>query len=147
MASGYLGGESPYGLPNKVADEGVMIFNPLTEWTGGGYVSNPQDLVRWAKALYEGEVLASPSLADMLESGYRGEDAEDVYGLAVFIVDNELGRIIGHGGQFPGWRSSMYYHPEKQIAVALQVNQLDPDVHNVLRQELFKVLLECRPGV
>ena len=145
LAAGYMGEENVFRMPHKVADQGTMIFNPLTEWTGGGYVSSSRDLARWAKALYEGKLLDSPYLDELLESGYRGEDAENIYGLGVFIVDNELGRIIGHGGWFPGWRSSMYYHPETGIAVALQVNQYEPDVHNILRLELFRVVLDAVP--
>jgi D-alanyl-D-alanine carboxypeptidase len=141
LASGYLGGDTSWGLPEKMADEGSLVFNPRSEWTGGGYVSNPQDLVRWAKALYEGEALQSDYLGPMFESGYRGDDAHDIYGLGVFLVDNELGHLVGHGGLFPGWRSSMYYHPQKRVAVALQINQFEPDMHNVLRQELFATLL------
>lgn len=147
LAAGYLGSdEHDYRLPNKIADQGVVVFNTLTEWTGGGYISNSQDLVRWGRTLYRGEALETPYLDEMMSSGYRGEDAEDIYGICVFIVDNELGRIVGHGGQYPGWRSSMYYHPETGIAVALQVNQFEPDVHNILRQELFKTLLEVARG-
>ena len=50
--------------------------------------------------------------------------------------------MIGHGGWFPGWRSTMYYHTESGIAVAVQVNQDDPDVRNELRDSLFELLLE-----
>ena len=143
LAAGYMGGQpSPTGIPNKVADRGTLTFNPRSEWTGGGYVSNPSDLVIWAKALYEGRALRSPYLEDMLSSGYRGPDAEATYGITTFIVDNEVGRILGHGGQFPGYRSTMYYHPETRTAIAAQVNQFEPDVHNILRQELFEALLE-----
>ncbi len=143
LASGYLGSDdNVYQLPDKVADQGVVAFNMRTEWTGGGYISNSKDLARWGKALYEGSALATPYLEEMLSSGYRGDDAESIYGISVFLVDNELGHIIGHGGQFPGWRSSMYYHPKSGVSLALQVNQFEPDVHNVLRQELFKAVLE-----
>jgi D-alanyl-D-alanine carboxypeptidase len=142
LASGYMGTESPYGLPDKVSDQGVMSFSPHTEWTGGGYVSNSQDLARWAKIMYEERALPTPYLDVMLSSGYRGEDAHDIYGITVFIVDQDYGRILGHGGQYPGYRSSMYYHPETRLALALQVNQFEPDVHNILRDELFKALLE-----
>ena len=152
LAAGYLGSnDNAYSLPDKVADRGLVALNMLTEWTGGGYISNPRDLARWAKALYEDEALPDPYLEEMLSSGYRGEDAEATYGISVFIVDNEFGRIIGHGGQYPGWRSSMYYHPESRTALALQVNQFEPDVHNILRQELLGTVLRVleqsgRPG-
>ncbi len=146
LAAGYLGSaDNVYQLPNKVADEGTTFFNFRSEWTGGGYVSSASDLARWAKRMYEGRALETPYLDEMLSSGYRGDDAEATYGISVFQVDIDAGRIHGHGGLFPGWRSSMYYHPESGVAVALQLNQFEPDVRNLVRNELFRVTLDLLP--
>ncbi len=145
LAAGYLGGDDTFALPDKVADQGLITFNPRTEWTGGGYVSNPQDLARWAKLLYEGQAIAAPYQGEMFGSGYRGAGARDTYGIAVFLLDHQVGRLVGHGGRFPGWRSSMYYHASSRIAVAFQVNQYAPDVRDILLGELFRVLLDIAP--
>src|SRR5262249_19125105 len=60
LAAGYLSARNLFGLPAKITADGKLRYNPATEWTGGGLVSNPQDLVRWAKSLYEGRALGKP---------------------------------------------------------------------------------------
>ena len=37
-----------FALPDGRA---AFRFNPVSEWTGGGLATNPQDLVRWAREL------------------------------------------------------------------------------------------------
>ena len=38
LAPGHLGEDNAFALPAKTAEDGLMAFNPRTEWTGGGYV-------------------------------------------------------------------------------------------------------------
>ena len=80
----------------------------MTRMAAVGFISNPQDLVRWAKLLYEEKVPAKPSLEDLLTSGFRGESAERIYSLGVGISEAEFGLSYGHGGWFPGYRTSYY---------------------------------------
>ncbi len=141
LAPGHVGEDNPFSLPAKTAEGDVMAFSPQTEWTGGGYVSNSRDLARWAKILYEERALDGPYLEEMLNSGYRGEDAGATYGLGVYRAGSPHGELIGHGGWFPGWRSTMYYHRDSGIAVAVQFNQNDLDFRNQVRDVLFAVLL------
>ncbi len=102
--------------------DGAFRFNPASEWTGGGLATNPQDLVRWAKTLYEGNALRGPYLDDLL-SQPNTVDEETSYGLGVYIYDTPLGRAFGHGGWFPGYTARMLYFPEHRIAVAIQCNR------------------------
>ncbi len=67
LAAGYLETKNRFGLPSRVAgDDGSMRYNPATEWTGGGLYSNPQDLVRWAKLLYEGRAIDGDYVDELL---------------------------------------------------------------------------------
>ena len=144
LAPGHVEEGNPFNLPARTADGGLMAFNPRTEWTGGGYVSNSRDLARWARILYEERALDGPYLDEMLDSGYRGDDAGAIYGLGVFRLASKQGEFLGHGGWFPGWRSAMYYHRESGIAVAAQFNQNDFDARHAVIEELLAVLLEQR---
>jgi len=47
---------------------GVMTYNPVEEWTGGGLVSNSRDLAVWAKTLYEGRAMKGPYLKDLFHA-------------------------------------------------------------------------------
>jgi D-alanyl-D-alanine carboxypeptidase len=114
----------------------------LTEWTGGGLYNNPQDLVRWARALYEGKAMEGDYLSELLGSAVpTGADRPDQsYGLGVAISENPFGRAYGHSGFFPGYLSFMRYFPDRGIAVALQINtdaeqpptRVDPLIEAVL---------------
>jgi len=132
LAAGYLEGEAPFGLPPKVTRDSALVYNPATEWTGGGLVTNPQDLARWAKALYEGAALPGAYRDELLNSVPKDSTQQarlgpDVrYGLGVTIYTTPLGETYGHEGWTPGYRSLFAYYPAHEIAVALQVNALGP---------------------
>jgi len=122
LANGHLAPDNIMGLPERTLQDGVLLFNPINEWTGGGLVNNPQDLVQWAKLLYEEKALDKPYLEELLNSGFRGESAERTYGLGVSIQKTEYGPVYGHGGWYPGYRTVMLYYAEHGVAIALQVN-------------------------
>ena len=135
---GYIDPKSPFGsLAKKTMQEGRLLFNPQTEWTGGGLISTSEDLARWAKLLYEGKLSEVPYLDEMLDRG------SFPYGLGVGVRETELGIAYGHSGYFPGYRTAMGYFPAHKIAVAIQFNR-DYDVgeHPSQLVELAKVVLE-----
>ncbi|HEX2464112.1 MAG TPA: serine hydrolase domain-containing protein, partial [Thermoanaerobaculia bacterium] len=124
LAAGYLETKNRFGLPSRVVgDDGSMRYNPATEWTGGGLYSNPQDLVRWAKLLYEGRAIDGDYLDELLHSGYRGDDATAVYGLGAYQYQTSFGPAYGHGGWIPGYNSAMRYFPAERFALAIQINR------------------------
>jgi D-alanyl-D-alanine carboxypeptidase len=123
MAAGYLAKNNPFGLPTKtIADDGLLRFHPANEWTGGGLVSNPQDLVRWAQTLYEGRALDKPYVDQLLAADPADVGKPSHYGLGVFVRHGERGTSYGHGGWFPGYLTTLEYYPAERVAVAAQVN-------------------------
>ncbi len=87
-------------------------------------VSNPKDLVVWAKALYEGQAIKGNYLEDLLKSVPVSNDYPDTqYGIAVAIHKNDsLGTTYGHGGWIPGYCSSLRYYSKYGVAIAFQIN-------------------------
>lgn len=123
VAAGYLSPTNPLGLPEKTTTgDGKLRFHPANEWTGGGLVSNPADLVRWAKTLYEGRALEKPYLAELVATDPADKDRPSRYGLGVFVNDSPLGTSYGHGGWYPGYLTRVNYYPAQRVAVAFQVN-------------------------
>jgi len=122
LAAGYLAAKNPLGLPEKITDDGKLRYNPLSEWTGGGLVSNPQDLVHWAKAHFEGRALEKPYLDDLLATDPKDETKGSKYGLGVYIRKSPLGASYGHGGWSPGYLSHVDYYPAERVAIAVQTN-------------------------
>ncbi|MBV8601780.1 MAG: beta-lactamase family protein [Candidatus Eremiobacteraeota bacterium] len=131
LASGYLLEGGPFGRgpdwPEKVVVDGSLIFNPASEWTGGGLATNPRDLVRWSLALYRGKALAEPYLDELLTVNADVESARKrvggAYALGAIVRETEFGAAYGHTGGMPGYTGSMAYFPAHDLALALQVNQ------------------------
>jgi len=131
LAIGHQFPVNPFLLPPKMVDEhGLLPIHPMLESTAGGFAANPHDLVRWAKALFEGQALPPDGLAEMTRDPVATHDGRR-YGLGLYRYATPLGVAWGHGGYFPGYRSGLLYFPDTQIAVAAQANRdyladLDP---------------------
>jgi len=125
LAAGYLALNNPFSLPVKTTTRpGIMAWHPGLEWTGGGLVSNPGDLVIWANALFEGRAMEKPYLEDLLMSvPVSSDDPDTRYGTGVGIhKSGPMGPTYGHGGWIPGYCSSLRYYSQYGFAVAFQIN-------------------------
>lgn len=126
LVPGYTGKIPLFGgLPEKMVTDGVYAFNPQMEWTGGGFISNTQDLTKWVIALIkENELLDSTTLKKMTSavSAHGGMPAKTGYGLGLQIWETSLGTAYGHTGFMPGYLTAMAYIPEHDLAMAIQVN-------------------------
>ncbi len=134
LVQGYAGANNPFGRRDAMLVDGELPFDAGFEGAGGGFASSAADLARWAKHLYEGDVL--DGVRDEALAGVPaplGKDA--MYGLGVIVDPTPLGTSWGHRGFFPGWRSDMRYFPELQVAVAVLVNtSAGPRVGPALRE-------------
>jgi D-alanyl-D-alanine carboxypeptidase len=123
LIQGYAGADNPFGGTDEVLlPDGRFVINPQFEWAGGGFASTPEDLVRWARALYTGQAFDSELLALMLDGVPARLGPGSRYGLGVILMDTPSGPSQGHSGFFPGYLTEMAYFPELDVAVALQVN-------------------------
>lgn len=155
LATGYLAEENAFGLPPTTTTRpGVMAWHPGLEWTGGGLVSNPRDLVIWGKALFSGQVLVGDGAGALLQSVAIQKEMDHVrYGLGVAIhKGGPLGPAYGHGGWIPGYCTSLRYYPNYDVAVAFQMNtdigMTDGDVSPVeeIEQRLASVVIQNISG-
>jgi len=148
LVNGYAGPSNPFGGTDAMLGaDGRFAINPQFEWAGGGFVTSGGDLARWARALYEGDVLKPETRAKMV----AGLDAPELgrgmrYGLGCEIWSTEHGECLGHSGFFPGYMTEMRYWPEKHAAVAVQVNTSQPRTLGkplgVLCEELLELALD-----
>jgi D-alanyl-D-alanine carboxypeptidase len=127
LVPGHAAIRNPFGYQGPTVIDGKFVMNPQMEYAGGGLASTPEDLARWAKAVYEGKAFQKKeTLAAMLtglETGTgRGGGKGAKYGLGVQIRESEWGPSYGHGGWFPGYLSEVEYFPEKKVAIAVQFN-------------------------
>lgn len=126
LIPGYSMPNSPFGFSGSTIRDGKFVVNPQFEWAGGGFASTPEDLARWAKLLYGGDVLKPETRKAMLTgvdaSSGRGGGKGTRYGFAVQIRESEWGTSYGHGGWFPGYLSEVEYYPKYGVAIAVQFN-------------------------
>jgi D-alanyl-D-alanine carboxypeptidase len=105
---------------------GKFAINPQFEWTGGGLAVTAIDLARWAKLLYEGKVIDSALMDDLLNGLPAKLGPETKYGLGVIIRPTPQGTTYGHSGFMPGYQTDMMYFPELKTSIAVQVNSSAP---------------------
>jgi D-alanyl-D-alanine carboxypeptidase len=143
VANGYSQFTMLAGPGGAMIVDGKFTINPQVEWAGGGFASTAEDLARWARSLYGGELIKQPYKDQMLTGTNTGEVAG--YGLGVEIGDGRWGKTHGHDGLFPGYVSDMAYFPQYQLALAIQVNtdrekQLGKDLSAYL-DDVMKIIV------
>ena len=92
VVQGYAGPNNPFGGTDAmIAADGRFVVNPQMEWAGGGFASTGADLARWAKALYEGRLHDSATVARMTDGVPARLGPDTRYGLGVIIRPTPLG--------------------------------------------------------
>ncbi|MCW9014550.1 MAG: beta-lactamase family protein [Gammaproteobacteria bacterium] len=125
LAAGYMAADNAFGLPRKtITADGVMVWHPGFEWTGGGLVSNSRELALWGAALFRGNAMPHPYLDELLNSVPISPDTAEIqYGAGIGIYrTGPFGPVYGHGGWVPGYSSSLRYYPDHGVAIAFQIN-------------------------
>jgi D-alanyl-D-alanine carboxypeptidase len=148
LIAGYTSSDNAFGLPTKTLDEsGLLVWNPILEWAGGGMISTSHDLAIWAKLLYEGHAMQYDYLKELFQAVPISDDRSDVqYGAGVVIEKGPLGDKWGHYGVIPGYVSSMRYYSKYGFAVAFQVNTDEnaSDLINDMEQSLAETIFKCK---
>ncbi len=122
-AQGYtFFGQSSGGEPANATD-----WNPSWGWTAGAMISTAEDLLAYGRALGTGEGLLPPeqqterldSFVDDLPPLNQPPLKDNLaYGLG---LSNDHG-WIGHNGNIAGYNTFLFYHPELEAVVAVEVN-------------------------
>lgn len=92
----------------------------------GGLIGNPQDLGRFLRALANGQVVSTASLAEMTNWRTPGEVDDSFfpiqYGLGIFRMDTPWGEAWFHSGDAIGYYACMTYFPSQSTSIAWAVN-------------------------
>ncbi len=157
----------PLGLRHTVADHtdsivahrtsfyeeergGGIVNAPYVDnsykWAGGGFLSTPEDLVRFAQAHMEPGFLRAETL-EVLQTPQTLRSGESTgYGIGWRTYTQEDGDLmLGHSGGSVGGSTLMVMVPEHDIVVAGVVNISGP-ASTIVRQvaEIFEEYLEGR---
>ncbi len=124
LIQGYIGDNNFFKLPKKVVSDGLYAMNPQFEWTGGGLVTNVEDLAYFIKWLHTGKIMSSATYQQFIKAAdFRtGQAAETGYGLGTFVWNGRLGFSYGHAGVMPGYLTQVEFVKEKGFSIAFQMN-------------------------
>jgi CubicO group peptidase (beta-lactamase class C family) len=112
LAVGYIPAPgSAFGWQNNIFKH-VIKGGPA----GGGY-STVRDLHRFASALRSGKLVSQASL-DKMWKDYSGAR----YGYGFGVEEGETGKVVGHGGGFPGLNGMLDIYLDRGYIVAVLAN-------------------------
>jgi CubicO group peptidase (beta-lactamase class C family) len=93
------------------------------KWAGGGFLSTPEDVVRFGSALLQPGFLTADSLSLLFSSQKTIAGQETGYGIGWAIQKSQRGqRIYQHSGGSVGGSCQMIIYPETRVVVALLTN-------------------------
>lgn len=143
LPQGYSKLEAFFRMPHLMVTEGKYAFNPQMEWTGGGIASSTSDLAKWAKIYFTPTLFKQESLQNIITVSSNGKNiAENTdCGMGSFTYHTQLGKAYGHTGFVPGFVSIFAYFPDKDMAVAMQINCDYAKKKMSLSQYLEKILM------
>jgi D-alanyl-D-alanine carboxypeptidase len=111
----------------------------------GGMVSTTQDLMRFADALFEGELLQPDSLQEMF-TFMPSERPGIAWGMGVAQMQTAAGDVVGMAGDGPGFAARMFRLPDLDLTVVLLTNtNRDDETVDVLFEQVVQAALETAP--
>jgi D-alanyl-D-alanine carboxypeptidase len=127
----------------------VVPFTSVVTAAGsaGSLASTAEDLVTWARALYDGDVLSPKSRLAMVADVQVTAPFEPSipYGLGVQAATVDGRPTLGHSGRLLGSRTVIRWLPDERIAIAVLTNQSRADP-NLLVRALLRVAVGVPPG-
>ena len=118
LATGYTARR--LGLPRRPIPE--IDTQALSAATG--FYSTAESLCRYvaAQCLGDDRLLSDASKREMQQAYWKVGQGDQGYGLGFSVEDVGGRRMIGHGGGFPGYITSMLFDPKDRLAVVVLTN-------------------------
>jgi D-alanyl-D-alanine carboxypeptidase len=114
-------------FPDAYTNISAFPFTSIStlEFASGALISNIADMAEWGNSLFGGRATTESTLNDMINSISSTPDENgDFLGYGVFrttkISATEV--FIGHDGNAPGYRSVMFYQPDRKMTITILTN-------------------------
>ena len=105
-------------------------------FTGGAIISDVKDVAAWSSALFNGKATGKNILNTMLQSiSPNGDEDGDRLGYGLFLSKKISGvyDFYGHDGNAPGYRSVMFYQPDKKLTLVILTNYHGANIYAVAK--------------
>ena len=132
-------------FPDAFTNISAFPFTAIStlEYASGGLISNIADMTEWGNSLFGGRATSESTLDEMINSISPTPDEDgDFLGYGVFRTTriSATDVFIGHDGNAPGYRSVMFYQPERKMTIAILTNYRGARLYDVA-----KALYEALP--
>lgn len=107
----------------------------------GGIVSTAADMERFARALFEGDLLSAEAFEEMSD-WLETDEADSYYGLGLAMDDSDYGEVWGHDGATAGFQSVMAYHPDTEAVIILLTNDFDSELMEDLLYDILDAIAD-----
>lgn len=131
-------------FPDAYTNVSAFPFTGIVSlaFTGGGLVTNISDLSEWGNSLFGGRATSQSTIDQIVNSISATPDPDgDYLGYGIFrttkISANDV--FIGHDGNAPGYRSVMFYQPDRKMTIAILTNYSGAKLYLVAKA-LFEAL-------
>jgi D-alanyl-D-alanine carboxypeptidase len=122
----------------------TAIFSAAS--AAGELVSRPENLLKWSRNLYKGNILSQSSLNQMLTFVSASIAGGNGYGLGTIRYNIGGKTCYGHGGNIFGYSSAIIYYPQDSICMALTMN-IDINTGPVATSFMNTVLTQRPVGI
>lgn len=107
--------------------EDAELEEITTIYAAGGLLSNATDLLRWHRALFNGNLI-SKALLDKATQPFRLKDGTSAeYGYGWFLSNIDSIKTIEHSGSTDGYQSDLVYIPDKDLRIITLFNCYETD--------------------
>jgi serine beta-lactamase-like protein LACTB, mitochondrial len=115
-----------YELPKDGAVENSPYVDNSYKWAGGGFLSTPEDLVRFGSSLLQPGFLKAETLKIMFTQQKTISGQEVPYGIGWFLQKSRSGKwTYEHSGGSVGGTSELILYPDSHVVIALVTNLSD----------------------
>lgn len=136
----YVRGED--GVP-----EDAPYVDNSYKWAGGGFLSTPEDMIRFAEAHRDTGFLTREGLDFLMTSQTLSDGNETGYGFGWSTAVDDAGRrLVGHTGGSVGGTTLLTMNPETGVIVAMAINLSRADL-SLGRRVMQLFLDELNPGI
>lgn len=149
-ASGYEKAEKP--LPNQAKGYRAWLGGTWPAkaqhmsqpFSAGALISSVEDMIRWQRALVEGELFPKKNFERMTTRGKLNNGKTINYGLGIQVRVRGGKPVFHHGGGISGFRSELYYEPAGDYTIVALANSGQANAGG-MALEIAKLLREDGP--